>query len=116
MTSFNSEKVLDDIESATNPNLPYWFLTPKEEKVVFERWRKKAFDNCDKLIRNYIDCTNSYANPITSMRKCKEANRNSLGCVKQYQKKQFLDIEKDLYIKEKLEKKMNQTTDKNVEI
>lgn len=104
--SYNKDKkTFNDVELPTNPNLPSWIITPKEEKAVFERWRKKAFAKCDDLIRKYIECSNSYSNPIEAMKMCKEANEKSIGCVAQYQKIEYLDIEKDEYIKEKMEKK-----------
>lgn len=39
------------------------------------------------------------------MEKCKQANQASLDCVAQYQKQEYLDQERDLFIKEKIEKK-----------
>lgn len=73
------------MELPTNPNLPAWIITPKEEKAIFERWRKKAFAQCDELIRRYIECSNLYANPLEAIEKCKPANQASLDCVAQYQ-------------------------------
>lgn len=104
--SYNKDKkTFNDVELPTNPNLPSWIITPKEEKAIFERWRKKAFSKCDDLIKNYIECSNSYRNPLEAMKMCKAANEASMGCVAKYQKIEYLDIEKDEFIKEKMEKK-----------
>lgn len=100
-----NKKSYSDVELPTNPNLPSWIITPKEEKAVFERWRKRAFARCDELINKYIECSNSYSNPVDAVKKCQKINEESLVCVAQYQTKEYLDIEKDLFIKEKLEKK-----------
>lgn len=96
-----SKKPYDGAELPTHPTLPVWVLTPKEEQVCFERWRKKAFQRCDDLIRAYIDCSNSYDNPLEGMKKCKEANERSMGCVAGYQTMKFLDEERDLMIADK---------------
>ncbi|KAL6452509.1 CMC1 COX assembly mitochondrial protein [Candida maltosa Xu316] len=104
MSSY-SKKSYSDIELPTNPNLPSWIITPKEEKAVFERWRKKAFARCDDLIKKYVECSNSYKNPLEAMKQCKEANEASLACVAKYQTKEYLDLEKDEFIQEKMEKK-----------
>ena len=42
---------------------------------------------------------------MDAVKKCQKINEESLACVAQYQTKEYLDIEKDLFIKEKLEKK-----------
>ena len=99
------KKGFNDVELPTNPNLPAWIITPKEEKAIFERWRKKTFAKCDDLIRKYIECSNLYVNPLEAIEKCKPANQASLDCVAQYQKTEYLDEERDLFIKEKIEKK-----------
>ncbi|EDK42754.1 conserved hypothetical protein [Lodderomyces elongisporus NRRL YB-4239] len=99
------KKGFSDVELPSNPNLPSWLITPKEEKAIFERWRKKAFKQCDEYIRRYVECSNLYRNPVEAMQKCKKVNEASLDCVKQYQKKEYLEIERDLFIKEKQEKK-----------
>ncbi|EMG50988.1 hypothetical protein G210_5325 [Candida maltosa Xu316] len=39
------------------------------------------------------------------MKQCKEANEASLACVAKYQTKEYLDLEKDEFIQEKMEKK-----------
>ncbi|CAX43438.1 conserved hypothetical protein [Candida dubliniensis CD36] len=100
-----NKKSYSDVDLPTNPNLPSWIITPKEEKAVFERWRKKAFAKCDDLIKKYIECSNNYSNPMDGMKNCSKINEESLACVAKYQTKEYLDIEKDLFIKEKLEKK-----------
>lgn len=106
MSYYNKDKkTFNDIELPTNPNMPAWVITPKEEKAIFERWRKKAFARCDDLIKAYIECSNSYKNPLELMKKCEQANKASLDCVAQYQKQEYLDIERDILIKEKAEKK-----------
>ncbi|KAI5950031.1 hypothetical protein KGF57_004541 [Candida theae] len=99
------KKGYSDVELPTNPNLPAWIITPKEEKAIFERWRKRTFSKCDDLIKRYIECSNSYANPLDAIEKCKSVNQASLDCVAQYQKQEYLDQERDLFIKEKIEKK-----------
>lgn len=91
----------DGVDLPTNPNLPVWILSPKEELVVFERWRKKAFARCDDLIKKYVACSNSYENPMEAMKKCDGINKEQLDCVKKYQKIEYLDEERDLLIKEK---------------
>ena len=91
----------DGAELPTHPSLPGWVLTPKEEQVIFERWRKKAFQRCDDLIRAYIDCSNSYKNPLEGIKKCKEANERSLGCVAKYQTMKYLDEEREIMIADK---------------
>lgn len=30
--------------------LPVWMLTPKEEKEVFENWRKNTWKYCDEYV------------------------------------------------------------------
>lgn len=95
----------EKIDLPTNPNLPPWILTPKEEKLIFQRWRKRTFEKCSDLISKYIDCSNSYPNPLDAMKFCKEANDAQLGCVHEYQKIKYLDDERDILIKEKIEKK-----------
>ncbi|KAI3405772.2 hypothetical protein KGF56_001379 [Candida oxycetoniae] len=72
--SRHDKKGFSDVELHTNPNLPSWIISPKEEKAIFERWRKKAFASCDELIKRYIECSNSYKSPLEAMSKCKEAN------------------------------------------
>ncbi|CAK9435459.1 uncharacterized protein LODBEIA_P01860 [Lodderomyces beijingensis] len=99
------KKGFSDVELPSNPNLPSWLITPKEEKAIFERWRKKAFANCDELIKRYIECSNSYKNPVEAVQKCKQTNSDSLKCVEQYQTREYLEAERDLYIKEKQQKK-----------
>lgn len=89
----------------TDPNLPPWLLTPKEEKLIFQRWRKKAFTLCDGVIKEYIACTNSYGNPLQAMTKCQDLNKKQMECVKEYQKLKYLDIERDILVKEKEEKR-----------
>ncbi|WPK23460.1 hypothetical protein PUMCH_000701 [Australozyma saopauloensis] len=96
-----SKKPYDGAELPTHPTLPLWVLTPKEEQVVFERWRKKAFQKCDALIRAYIECSNLYDNPVEGIKMCKEANDRSLGCVAEYQKLKYLDDERDILIADK---------------
>ncbi|RKP30768.1 hypothetical protein METBISCDRAFT_15558 [Metschnikowia bicuspidata] len=91
----------DGAELPTHPSLPVWVLTPKEEQVIFERWRKKAFQRCDDLIRAYIDCSNLYNNPLEGIKKCKEANERSLGCVAKYQTMKYLDEEREIMIADK---------------
>lgn len=98
------KKTFEDVELPSNPNLPPWMLTPKEEKLIFERWRKKAFLRCDELIKKYIECTNSYS-ALEAMTKCQTANSIAQGCVAKYQKVEYLDIERDILIKEKAEKR-----------
>lgn len=99
-----NKKTFDDVELPSNPNLPSWMLTPKEEKVIFERWRKKAFSRCDELIKKYIECTNSYS-ALEAMTKCQAVNNEAQGCVANYQKIEYLDIERDILIKEKAERR-----------
>ncbi|RLV83660.1 hypothetical protein JA9_004746 [Meyerozyma sp. JA9] len=98
------KKTMDEVDLPTNPYLPAWILTPKEEKAIFEKWRKKAFAKCDDLIRAYIDCSNSYQSPFEAMSKCEKANQASMGCVEKYQQKKYLDIERNILIKEKMER------------
>ncbi|QFZ27212.1 putative tRNA-splicing endonuclease subunit [Clavispora lusitaniae] len=94
-------KEYDGVDLPTNPNMPVWVLTPKEEQVIFERWRAKTFARCDSLIKAYVECSNSYENPIDAMKKCEEANQRSLGCVAKYQTMEYLDQERDIMIAEK---------------
>lgn len=96
-----SKKPYDGAELPTHPTLPVWVLTPKEEQVAFERWRKRTFEKCDVMIRAYIDCSNRYDNPFEGMKICAEANERSLNCVAEYQKLKYLDKEKDILIKDK---------------
>lgn len=106
MSYYNkNKKTFNDVDLPTNPNLPAWLLSPKEEKAIFERWRKKAFARCDDLIRAYIECSNSYQNPIELMTKCEAANKALMDCVAKYQTQEYLDIERDILIQEKTEKK-----------
>lgn len=94
-------KTYDGVDLPTNPNMPAWVLTPKEEKVVFERWRKKAFARCDDLIKAYIACSNSYNKPMDAVRECEAANRASTECVAKYQKLEYLDEERAILIADK---------------
>ncbi|KAI5951450.1 hypothetical protein KGF54_004524 [Candida jiufengensis] len=105
--SYNKKdkKGYSDVELPTNPNLPSWIITPKEEKAIFERWRKKTFAKCDDLIKKYIECSNAFKNPIEAIEKCSAINQKSLKCVEQYQTQECLDQERDIYIKEKIMKK-----------
>lgn len=96
-----TKKGYEGVELPTNPNMPAWVLTPKEEQVIFERWRKKAFAKCDDLIKAYVQCSNSYENPIDAMKNCEAANKRSLDCVASYQKMEYLDEERDILIREK---------------
>lgn len=96
-----TKKGYSGAELPTNPNMPVWVLTPKEEQVCFERWRKKTFARCDDLIKAYIACSNSYDKPLDAVTKCEEANRASTGCVAKYQKLEYLDEERDLMIADK---------------
>lgn len=105
MSYYPKKKTYEDVELPSDPNLPPWIITPKEEKVIFARWRKKAFAKCDDLIKAYVECSNSYKNPIEGMEKCKEANEKSLACVAKYQKQKYLDIERDLLVEEKKQKR-----------
>lgn len=91
----------DGTELPTNMNMPVWILTPKEEAVIFERWRKKAFARCDDLIKKYIACTNSVENPMEAMKRCEGINKEQLECVAKYQKMEYLDQERDILIAEK---------------
>ncbi|KAK6205352.1 uncharacterized protein RJT21DRAFT_111878 [Scheffersomyces amazonensis] len=106
MSYGKEKKTYNDVELPTNPNLPPWVITPKEEKAIFERWRKKAFAKCDHLIKAYIECSNSSLNPIESMKRCDDINKRSLECVAQFQKQKYLDIERDILIEEKKEKRL----------
>lgn len=99
------KKTFADVELPTNPNLPAWVITPKEERLIFDRWRKKAFSQCDSLIKAYIECSNSFKNPLESMKRCESINKVAQGCVAQYQKQEYLDIERELLIDEKLQKR-----------
>lgn len=101
----NSKKTLEDVDLHTNPNLPAWMLTPKEEKLVYERWRKNTHAKCDHLIRLYIECSNHYSNVIEGFNKCKDINARTQGCIRQYQEMKYLDQERDKYIQEKLDEK-----------
>lgn len=96
-----TKKGYEGVELPTNPNMPAWVLTPKEEQVIFERWRKKAFAKCDDMIKAYVECSNSFENPLDAMKKCEGANQRSLDCVKSYQKMEYLDEERDIMIAEK---------------
>lgn len=96
-----TKKGFEGVELPTNPNMPAWVLTPKEEQLVFERWRTKTFARCDDMIKAYIACSNSYENPLDAMKECEGANRRSLDCVASYQKMQYLDDERDILISEK---------------
>ncbi|CAH2351050.1 COX assembly mitochondrial protein [[Candida] railenensis] len=101
----NSKKTLEDVHLPTNPNIPAWLITPKEEKLIYERWRKKAHVHCDDLIRQYIECSNRFKNPIDGMRECKGINSDRESCLKQFQKDNVLDNERNSYIEEKIEMK-----------
>lgn len=103
--SYPPKKSFEEVELPTNPNLPAWVISPKEEKLIFERWRKRAFARCDDLIKAYIECSNSYLSPLDAMKNCDAANKKSLDCVAKYQKIEYLDVERDLLIKEKLERR-----------
>ena len=104
MSSSGKKKSFEDIELPTNPKVPSWILTPKEEKLIFERWRKKAFQKCDDLMKAYIDCSNSYG-PFEAIKQCKQATKLLNECVGEYQKIEYLDIERDILIQEKQEKR-----------
>lgn len=104
MSMYPPKKSFEEVELNVNPNLPPWLLAPKEEKIIFERWRKKAFARCDDLIKAYVECSNSYSNPVEGMRKCDDINKRSQQCVAKYQKIEYLDIERDLFIDEKAAK------------
>lgn len=104
------ETLYEGIELHTDPNLPPWLLSPKEEKLVFQRWRTKAFQQCDAIIKKYIECSNSYSNPIEAMVKCKGVNEEQMNCVKEFQKLKYLDIERDILVKEKIEKRKKEQT------
>lgn len=96
-----SKQPYDNRELPTNPNLPVWVLTPKEEQVIFERWRKKTFARCDDLIKAYVACSNSYESPMEAMKKCEGINRAQLDCVTKYQTMEYLDEERDILIADK---------------
>lgn len=96
---------MNDVDLPTDPNLPAWIISPKEERAIFERWRLKTFERCDDFIKRYVECSNSYSNPVEAMKKCEAANQASIGCVRKYQTLEYLDIERDQLIQEKLEKK-----------
>lgn len=104
MSSLKEETKFDEVELPTDPSMPAWIITPKEEKVIFERWRKKTFARCDEFIKAYIECTNLYTN-MDAVKNCKSLNDTAQGCVAKYQKMEFLDEERDILIKEKMEKK-----------
>lgn len=99
-----SKKPYDGVDLPTNPNMPAWIIAPKEEQVIFERWRKKAFARCDDLIKAYVECSNSFENPMDAMKNCEAANKRSLDCVASYQKMEYLDQERDILIAEKKQK------------
>lgn len=105
MSYGQKKKTYEEVELPTDPNIPVWVITPKEEKVIFERWRRKAFAKCDDLIQAYIACSNSYSNPLEATKMCKGINEQSTGCVKLFQLQKFLDIEREILIREKLEKR-----------
>lgn len=96
-----TKKGFEGVDLPTNPNMPVWVLTPKEEQLIFERWRKKTFLRCDDLIKAYIACSNSFENPVEGMKQCDLANKRSLDCVASYQKLEYLDEERDILIAEK---------------
>lgn len=104
MSFYPKKKSFEEVELNTNPNLPPWLITPKEEQIIFDRWRKKAFLKCDDLIKAYVECSNKYSNPIEGMKQCESINKESLGCVANYQKTEYLDRERDIMIKEKAER------------
>lgn len=95
----------DLIELPTNPNLPPWLITPKEEKAIFERWKKKTFKTCDDVIAPYVKCSNTYKNPMEAMKACAEVHQKMLACISKYQKQKYLDVEREIWIEEKLEKR-----------
>ena len=99
------KKTFADVELPSNPNLPAWVITPKEERLIFDRWRKKAFSKCDDLIKAYIECSNSFKNPLESLKQCENVNKAAQECVATYQKQEYLDIEREILIDEKLQKR-----------
>jgi COX assembly protein 1 len=102
---YGKKKSMNDVELPTDPSLPAWIISPKEERAIFERWRKKTFEKCDAYIKAYVECSNKYPNPLEAMKMCEQANKESLGCVAKYQKQKYLDIERDLLIEEKIQRK-----------
>lgn len=96
-------RTLEDVELPTNPRVPAWIITPKEEKLLWERWRTNANQHCDAFVRAYIECSNSYRNPLDGIKYCKEANAQREACLRQFQKMKTLDEYKDAYIQEKIE-------------
>lgn len=103
--SSKKETDYEKVELPTDPNMPVWILTPKEEKLIFQRWRKKAFQRCDDVIKQYIACTNSFQNPLDSMNHCRDFNKIQMDCVKKYQQAKYLDDERDILIEEKMKKR-----------
>lgn len=100
-----AKKTLDEVEIPTNPNLPPWLISPKEEKAIFERWKKKAYAQCDAAAAAYVECSNSTSNPIKAMKICADVHRDFVDCVAKFQNQKCLDIERELWIEEKMEKR-----------
>ncbi|RLV95660.1 hypothetical protein JA1_000727 [Spathaspora sp. JA1] len=106
MGTTNMERSYEGYELQSDPNIPPWIITPKEEKLIFDRWRKKAFAKCDDLIKAYVKCSNSYKSPVDSMKNCKHINEESLACVAKYQTQEYLDIERDILVEQKKERRI----------
>ncbi|ODQ77896.1 hypothetical protein BABINDRAFT_95065 [Babjeviella inositovora NRRL Y-12698] len=85
-----------------NKSLPIWVLTPKEEKVVRENWKKNSWKKCDELARIFNLCAKANTFNVTTA--CTVPKEMLYECVYKYNTPEYMDIERDLFIREKLRK------------
>ena len=81
----------EEVHIPVNPNLPPWILSPKEERLVTDRWQKVSQEKCDGLIKKYIECTNVSKNPLVGIKNCKGINAEVQACLQQYKTIKYYD-------------------------
>ncbi|GME69587.1 unnamed protein product [[Candida] boidinii] len=103
--------------------LPVWMLTPKEEKEVFENWRKNTWKYCDEYVGAFSKC--EQAAGYTVWFKCRKESKAMRECIRERQNSKFVDEERDKYIEDKIkflkakeqadeiEKQKNEKNEKN---
>ncbi|OBA14335.1 uncharacterized protein OGAPODRAFT_9870 [Ogataea polymorpha] len=81
--------------------LPPWMLTPKEENEVFLNWRDNAWKACDQFVQDFVKCEHMAGYGVWF--KCRKQSAKMKECIKSRQKQEYVDEERDKFIKKKME-------------
>lgn len=83
--------------------LPIWVLTPNEELQARKNLKKYTFQQCSEVIEAMMQCSRD--NGVKVFPTCNKQRDAMSKCVLFYQNDQkYLDEQKDLLIKEKINK------------